>query len=63
MKPEEIKALRKRLGITTDRLGTLLGVRGDTVRHWECGARRPGEPTVRLMRIIERERMKPREDA
>lgn len=39
--PEEIKALRIRLSISTEKLGFLLGVSGRTVRNWEKGATRP----------------------
>lgn len=50
MTPKQIKALRKRLKLTGDQLARKLGVTGNTVRRWECGARNPSGPAVVLLR-------------
>ena len=49
MTPEEIKALRDRLGISTMAFAILLGVSVDTVRSWEQGRRTPNEETTALL--------------
>jgi DNA-binding transcriptional regulator YiaG len=52
MDADEIRQLRKRLKLTGDKLGKLLGVTGNTVRRWECGARRAKGATVALLRVL-----------
>jgi len=37
----DIKALRKQLGLSQDKLAALLGVAPYTVRRWESGKSRP----------------------
>jgi len=43
MRPIEIKALRKRLGISQRELAKVLGCGDQTVQSWEQGTRHPGE--------------------
>lgn len=37
MDPGELQAVREYLGLTTEHLAAMLGVRHDTVRRWESG--------------------------
>lgn len=50
MKPDEIRALRKRLGLTQTGLGRWLRLGGaqpgHTVRMWESGKRPPSGPVL-----------------
>lgn len=41
MNSQEIRALRKALGLTQDKLAQKLGVTPFTVRRWEAGGARP----------------------
>lgn len=52
MTGKEIQQLRKILGITGDELAELLGVTGNTVRRWECGARQAKGPAVTILREL-----------
>lgn len=58
MKPEEIKDLRKRLGLTAAELAEQLGVIGNTIYQWEMGRRRPSKAAAILLRRLEDERAK-----
>lgn len=55
MNAKEIKALRKKLDMTGNELAALLGVTGNTVRRWECGARQAKGPAVALLRRMAKE--------
>ena len=52
MTPNQIKALRARLGLNCADFGALLGVSGRTVEDWEQGRRTPGGPAVMLMQSL-----------
>ena len=41
MTPEEIKSLRKELGLTQKELGDLIGANAESVARWERGERKP----------------------
>lgn len=56
MTKEEIRAIRKAMGLTSDELGDLLGVKGNTVRRWECGLRAARGPAVTLLRRLAKSR-------
>lgn len=49
MKPEQIRDLRIRLGLSTMALAILLGVSVDTVRSWEQGRRTPNAAVASLL--------------
>lgn len=55
MVPEEIKTLRRKLGLTQAALAARLGCRQGTVSDWERGIRKPQPVFVRAMRALERE--------
>ncbi len=62
MTPDELKRLRKRLGMTQAQLAEALGVRLETVGRWEVGMRRISEPAARLVQrlVAERRAKKPK---
>jgi DNA-binding transcriptional regulator YiaG len=51
MTPDEIKALRMRLGLTTMALAIRLGVSVDSIRAYEQGKREPSDKI--LARLLE----------
>jgi len=53
MTPDEIRALRERLGLTQAEMGEKLGVHLRTYQQWEYGRRRPGAATRKLLSILE----------
>jgi DNA-binding transcriptional regulator YiaG len=50
--PEEIKKLRKKLGITQQELSNKLAVAKNTVACWEIGVRNPSAQSQILMDIL-----------
>lgn len=44
--PEDIKDLRRRLNLTLQEFGALLGVSKSTVSYWEMGDRHPKYSTL-----------------
>lgn len=46
----QIKKIRSALGLTGDALAERLGVTGNTVRRWECGARQAKGAAVAMLR-------------
>lgn len=52
MNAKEIKKIRAALGLTGDQLAERLGVTGNTVRRWECGARQAKGPAVVMLRRL-----------
>lgn len=55
MKPNEIKRIRKILGITQRELAERIGVTLNTVGRWECGARPCTGTAAMLLRHLEKE--------
>jgi len=55
MTPEELKALRARLGLTQQELAEKVGVARNTINRWEMGIRSIPEPVVRLMDYLTKE--------
>jgi putative transcriptional regulator len=51
---QQIRALRKNLGLSQPVFAGVLNVSGSTVRAWEQGQRQPEGPTLRLLEIAER---------
>src|SRR6267143_454162 len=52
---DELKRLRKRMGMTQAELAAALGVWQVTVGRWETGTRSISEPTARLIERIAKE--------
>jgi putative zinc finger/helix-turn-helix YgiT family protein len=50
--PEEIRFLRKELGLKAKNLATALGVEDATVSRWENGKQQIGEGSDRLLRVL-----------
>lgn len=55
MTPDEVRRLRKRLGLTQSRFADLVGVHKVTVAVWEAGTKGMSATTDRLLRIIARQ--------
>ena len=53
--PDDIRGLRKRLGLTQERFATRFGFSVETIRNYEQGHRRPTGPARVLLRVIARE--------
>ena len=55
--PEEIdvKAIRRRLGMSQRTFGTRFGIKIATLRNWEQGRRRPDLTARALLTVIDRE--------
>lgn len=49
---EQIRALRKHLGVTQDGLAEELNVRQQTVSEWETGQYRPRGASEKLLKIV-----------
>lgn len=47
--PKTLKALRASMGVTQKQLGEYFGIPLQTIKDWECGARKPPEYTLRLL--------------
>ena len=56
MTPDQIKALRERLGMSARAFAELLGMGEDdrAVRYFESGEREPSGPVMRLLEMVER---------
>jgi putative transcriptional regulator len=55
MNPEQIKALRARLGLTQAQMAERMGVALQTYQQWEHGRRKPRRPTLKLLEILTNE--------
>ncbi len=49
--PEDIKAIRKRLGRSQSEFALMIGVSVSTLRNWEQGRRAPEGPARALLRV------------
>jgi DNA-binding transcriptional regulator YiaG len=54
VKPDEVKAIRKRLGLTQAALATQLGVRREAVARWEIGTRPVTGPVALAIRSLKK---------
>jgi putative transcriptional regulator len=50
----DVQALRSRVGLTQEEFAAKFGISPGTLRHWECGDRRPHGPALVLLRVIEK---------
>lgn len=50
----DVRAARKKLGLSQDRFALAFGVSASTVRKWEQGQRRPTGAARVLVRVIEK---------
>ena len=48
-KPQQIKSIRARLGLTQSLMGGIVGVSTKTVEEWEIGYRRPSSSAMRIL--------------
>lgn len=51
----DVKAARKKLGLSQPKFAAMLGVPVSTARKWEQGQRRPTGAARTLLKVIERE--------
>jgi len=51
--PEQVRALRAKLGLSQARFARCFGLTLDTVQQYEQGRRRPSGPASTLLRVIE----------
>lgn len=52
MKPDEIRAIRKSVGVNCKKFGKLIGVSGRTVENYEQGRRKPNKAVVMNIKRI-----------
>jgi putative transcriptional regulator len=50
----DVKALRKRLGVSQAEMAVLIGVSPRTLQNWEQGRRTPEGPARALLRAVQR---------
>jgi DNA-binding transcriptional regulator YiaG len=60
MTAEEVRQLRRRLGLSQPAFARLVGVHEVSVSRWENGAVRVPEPTARLIKLLARAQAKAR---
>src|SRR5947207_15274223 len=58
--PDRIRNLRRRLGLSQERLANVLGVTWTTVNRWEAGSSSPTGMPARLLVLLERAVTSPR---
>lgn len=54
-KAVDVKAVRRRLGMTQERFALTFGVSLGTLRHWERGDRQPRGPALVLLNVVKHE--------
>ncbi len=54
MRPVDIKAVRKRLGLSQTQFALMIGVSVSTLQNWEQGRRVPEGPARALLRIAQK---------
>jgi transcriptional regulator with XRE-family HTH domain len=52
MDAKEIRAIRKKLGLSQAKLAIALGVRENSIWRWEAGVMQPRESVCRLLRLL-----------
>ncbi len=50
--PEDVRAIRARVGLSQSAFAALLGVSVRTLQDWEQGRRKPRGPALALLRIV-----------
>ena len=55
MKPDQIKKIRQKSGLSQAKLAAVLGVSIHAVQKWEQGQRKPGGAAITLMRSMKKE--------
>ncbi len=53
-KPVDVKAIRKKAGMTQKQFSDIFGLSVGTLRHWEQGARNPRGPALVLLNVMEK---------
>ncbi len=53
-KPVDVKAIRKKTGMTQKQFSDVFGLSVGTLRHWEQGARNPRGPALVLLNVMEK---------
>jgi putative transcriptional regulator len=53
--PEDVRAIRRRLGLSQEQFAARFGFSVETIRNYEQGHRRPTGPARVLLRVIARE--------
>ncbi|MCB1234492.1 MAG: helix-turn-helix domain-containing protein [Verrucomicrobiae bacterium] len=51
----DVKALRKRIGLSQGEFSRMIGVSIKTLQNWEQGRREPEGPAKALLRVVEKE--------
>ncbi len=52
-KPVDVKAIRKKAGMTQKQFSDIFGLSVGTLRHWEQGARNPRGPALVLLNVMD----------
>lgn len=52
---EDIKVIRKNLGLTQFLFASLFGVSTKTVEAWECGTNSPSGPAARMLSVLQKD--------
>ena len=53
--PVDVKALRKKIGMTQERFASCFGISPATLRHWERGDRKPQGPALVLLNLLNKD--------
>ena len=53
--PVDVKAIRKKIGMTHTQFAASFGISLATLRHWERGDRIPRGPALVLLRVVSKE--------
>ena len=53
--PVDVKAIRKKVGMTQSDFASAFGISLGTLRHWERGDRKPRGPALVLLNIVAKE--------
>ena len=53
--PMDVKAIRRRVGMSQSEFATSFGISLGTLRHWERGDRQPHGPARVLLNVLSRE--------
>jgi len=54
LKPQQIKKLRKRLGVSQPIFARYLNTSESTIEKWETGAKRPSGMALKLLAVVEK---------